>query len=150
MNKVFSHAEEVPLPSWAKEADGFIQKVLQELGHTSWEVSLLFCSNRYIKALNSQYRDKDEPTDVLSFALGETDSGTGRYVAGDIAVSLDALAENARFFGVSQDEELRRLLIHGILHLAGEDHDTNEPEEPMLKHQEEILARLAGERITGE
>jgi len=150
MNKVLFRAEEVPLPSWAKEADGFIQKVLQALGHTNWEVSVLFCSNRYIKTLNAQYREKDEPTDVLSFDLGETDSGTGRYVAGDIVVSLDALEENARFFNVSADEELRRLLVHGILHLAGEDHDTNEPEEPMLKSQEEILARLAGERITGE
>jgi len=147
VNQVFIRAEEVPLPSWAKEAGMFIEKVLESLGHENWEVSVLFCSNRYIKSLNAGYRNKDEPTDVLSFELGETDAASGRFVAGDIVLSLDALEENARFFKVSADEELRRLLVHGILHLSGEDHATNEAEEPMLKRQEAILSRLAGERI---
>jgi len=145
MNRVLFNAEEVPLPSWTKKAGAFIKRVLESIGHRNWEVSVLFCSNRYIKTLNARYRDKDEPTDVLSFELGETNGG--RYVAGDIVLSLDALEENARFFNVSQDEELRRLLVHGILHLSGEDHGTNKPDEPMLKHQEEILSRLAGEHI---
>ena len=145
MNRVFFRAEEVPLPSWTKRAGVFIRRVLETIGHKNWEVSVLFCSNRYIKTLNARYRDKDEPTDVLSFELGETSAG--RYLAGDIVLSLDALEENARFFSVPEDEELRRLLVHGILHLAGEDHGTNKPEEPMLKHQEEILSHLAGEHI---
>ena len=147
MNKVFFHAEEVPLPSWTKKAESFVKKVLDAVKCKNWEVSVLFCNNSYIKNLNSQYRDKDEPTDVLSFNLGETDADSGRYLAGDIVVSLDALEENARFFNVSVDEEMRRLLVHGILHLSGEDHSTNEPEEPMLKRQEEILACLAGNVI---
>ena len=158
MNRVFFHAEEVSLPPYCGEAGGFVKKVLKSLGRKNWEVSVLFCDNRYIKSLNAQYRNKDEPTDVLSFPLGETVSGgkeassrSGRvFVAGDIVISLDALEENARFFKVSEDEELRRLLIHGILHLAGEDHITNKAEEPMLKLQEEILASLAGERIQGK
>jgi len=143
MNKVSFRAEGLPLPPWTKAAGSFVKKVLEILGKKNWEVSLLFCDNRYIKSLNAQYLGKDEPTDVLSFSLGETVEG--RYLAGDIAVSLDALEENARFFKVSPDEELRRLLIHGILHLSGEDHATNKKEEPMLKRQEEILARLEGE-----
>ena len=163
MNRVLFHAEELPLPSWTKKAGGFVKKVLEKLGRKNWEVSVLFCNNRYIKSLNAQYRNRDEPTDVLSFPLGEpppglkaevplrkTVSGGGRsscYLAGDIVISLDALEENARFFKVSEDEELRRLLIHGILHLTGEDHATNKAEEPMLKAQEEIFAALAGERI---
>jgi len=144
MNKVFFRAEDVPLPSWTKEAEAYIHKVLEIIGHKDWEVSVLFCGNKYIKTLNAQYRDKDEPTDVLSFNLGETDAKTARYLAGDIVLSLDALEENARFFDVSEDEEMRRLFVHAILHLSGEDHATNEPEEPMLKRQEEIIARLAG------
>jgi len=147
MNKVFFRAEEAILPSWTKKAGAFIRKVLKILKINNWELSVLFCNNRYIKSLNAQYRGKDEPTDVLSFRLGESDADTGRYLAGDIVVSLDALEENARFFRVSGDEELRRLLVHGILHLSGEDHDTNDKDEPMLKVQEEILARLAAEHI---
>jgi len=150
MNKVFFHAEDVPLPSWTKGAGVFIETVLETLGHNDWEVSVLFCSNKYIKTLNAQYRDRDEPTDVLSFNLGETDANTGRYLAGDIVLSLEALEENTRFFDVTADEEMRRLFVHGILHLSGEDHATNEPEEPMLKRQEEIITRLAGNTYTGE
>jgi probable rRNA maturation factor len=146
MNHVLFRAEEVPLPSWTKAADAFISHVLDSLGLENWELSILFCNNKYIKSLNAQYRDKDEATDVLSFPIGETlpegKSGAEIYVAGDIVISLDALGENARFFKVSEDEELRRLLIHGILHLSGADHATNDKEEPMLKRQEEILEHL--------
>ena len=146
MNRVLFRAEEVPLPSWAVAADGFIQKTLDLLGQKNWELSVLFCSNRYIKSLNAQYRNRDEPTDVLSFSPGEKIPGArGRYIAGDIVISLDAVEENARFFKVSGEEELRRLLVHGILHLSGYDHVTNKAEEPMLKTQEEILIRLAEE-----
>jgi len=147
MNRILFRAEEVPLPSWTRRAGVFIRKVLDMLGHKNWELSVLFCNNRYIQSLNAQYRNRDEPTDVLSFPLGETITARRVYLAGDLVVSLDALEENARFFDVSEDEELRRLLVHGILHLSGEDHATNKAEEPMLKNQEEILIALAGERI---
>ena len=149
MNRVEFSAEEVPLPSWTRGADSFIREVLDILGLGNWELSVLFCGNRFIKSLNAQYRNKDEPTDVLSFPLGETiDGEDGRvFLAGDIVISLDALGENARFFGVAEDEELRRLLVHGILHLSGADHASNEADEPMLKTQEEILDRLKGVMI---
>ena len=144
----------MPLPPWTKAAGDFAKRVLKTLDLKNWEISVLFCDNRYIKSLNAQYRNKDEATDILSFPQGETFpagkgrfSGAGPYPAGDIVISLDALEENARFFQVPVDEELRRLLVHGILHLSGEDHATNGTKEPMLKIQEEILTALAGERI---
>ena len=145
MNRAELRAEEIPLPPWAKAAHNFILKVLETLDLKNWDLSVLFCTNRYIKSLNAQYRDKDEPTDVLSFPLGEMSPG-GRYLAGDIVISLEALEENTRFFKVSADEELRRLLIHGILHLTGNDHSSNKMEESMIKTQEEILA-LVTEKI---
>ena len=145
MNRVLIRAEGLPLPPWTKSAESFIKKVLKVLKKNNWELSVLFCDNRYIKTLNAQYRSKNRPTDVLSFSLGET-SPSGNYLAGDIVISLDALEENARLFEVSADEELRRLLVHGILHLMGEDHASNKPGEPMLKIQEEILA-MVKERI---
>ena len=139
MNRVEFSAEEVPLPLWIKSAGIFIRSVLKNLKKDKWDLSVLFCNNSYIRSLNAKYRKKDEPTDVLSFPLGET-SPSGRYLAGDIVVSLDALEENTGFFNVSGNEELRRLLVHGILHLAGEDHKTNGAFESMLKKQEEILS----------
>jgi probable rRNA maturation factor len=151
MNRVEISAEEVPLPPWAEQANSFVLKVLDRLGRDCWDLSMLFCNNRYIRSLNARFRNIDEPTDVLSFALGSSyaDEATGerRFLPGDIVVSLETLAENAGYFQVSQDEELRRLLIHGILHLDGMDHQTNKGAEPMLKLQEEILAELSGETI---
>ncbi|MDR2618308.1 MAG: rRNA maturation RNase YbeY [Treponema sp.] len=150
MNRVDFSAEEVPLPEWKGRAKSFILKVLKYLGRNNWDLSVLFCGDNYIKALNAKYRLKDEATDVLSFVLGETvedPKGGVRCVPGDIVVSLETLGKNAAFFGVTEDEELRRLLVHGILHLDGKDHKTNEPWEPMLALQEKILAHLAGERI---
>jgi len=142
MNRIFFSSEEVPLPPWTQAAGSFIKSVLKKLKIKNWELSVLFCNNRYIKKLNAQYRNKDEATDVLSFPLGET-SPSGQYLAGDIVISLDALHENSRYFNVAQDEELRRLLIHGILHLSGVDHDTNNGKEPMLETQEALLAGVA-------
>jgi probable rRNA maturation factor len=152
MNRVDFRAEEVPPPAWKGKARGFILKVLKHIGRDNWDLSVLVCGDNYIKSLNSQYRNKNEATDVLSFSLGETvDAGNGkggsRYLPGDIVISLETLEKNAEAFGVSVDEELRRLLVHGILHLDGKDHKTNKTGEPMLRQQEEILAVLAGERI---
>jgi probable rRNA maturation factor len=143
MNRVEFRAEGIPLPAWAGAAEAFVKKVLTALGHRNWDLSVLFCDNRYIKSLNARYRNRDEATDVLSFPQGEKDRN-GRFLAGDIAVSLDALEENAKFFRVRADEELRRLLVHGILHLSGKDHATNKADEPMLAAQEEILNRVKG------
>ena len=146
MNRVEIRAEGLPLPSWTKAAQSYIQKVLTGLEKKNWDVSVLFCNNSYIKNLNAEFRRKDEATDILSFPLGEM-SPSGRYLAGDIVISLDALEENVRFFKVSKDEELRRLLVHGILHLSGEDHKTRKAQEPMLETQEEILVRIKSEAI---
>jgi probable rRNA maturation factor len=151
MNRVEISAEEVPLPPWSARANDFVLKVLNRLGRDRWDLSMLFCNNEYIRSLNARFRNSDESTDVLSFSQGDSyadeAAGEQRFLAGDIVVSLETLAENAAYFQVSQDEELRRLLIHGILHLDGMDHQTNEGEEPMLKLQETILAELSGETI---
>ena len=140
-NRVEFRAEEIKIPSWVKSAEEYIQKILAYLEKDNWDLSVLFCNNKYIKTLNAQFRNKDEATDVLSFPMGEKNRA-GRYIAGDILISLDALEENSEFFKVSSDEELRRLLVHGILHLAGEDHEGIGEKEPMIKLQEEILSNI--------
>ncbi|GHV81800.1 hypothetical protein AGMMS49991_03630 [Spirochaetia bacterium] len=150
MNRVEINACEVPLPLWIGAFNQYILKVLTWLSKDRWDLSILLCNDAYIRRLNAQYRDRDEATDVLSFSLGETvldAAGETRYLPGDIVISLETLGENARYFEVSEDEELRRLVIHGILHLDGMDHDTNEPAEPMLRLQETVLAALSGDRI---
>ncbi|MCL2833735.1 MAG: rRNA maturation RNase YbeY [Treponema sp.] len=145
MNRVSFNTEGVPPPAWMGKAKLYILEVLNHLRKERWDVSVLLCGNNKIMELNSEYRKKNEATDILTFVQGET--VRGRFIAGDIVISLQALDENTGYFGVSSDEELRRLLIHGILHLDGMDHKTNSGTEPMLELQEKILTEITGETI---
>jgi probable rRNA maturation factor len=149
MNRVEVSAEETPLPAWSAALEEFAVRVLEELEHDNWDLSVLLCGDSRIKNLNAKFRGKDEATDVLSFELGAEEDGEDgrRYLPGDIVISLDTLRENAAYFDTPEDEELRRLLIHGILHLNGMDHGTNSESEPMILLQERILEDLKEEHI---
>lgn len=112
-------------PVWIDKIEPFAQKVMQKCGWDGEEFSILFCSDEYIQYLNKTYRNIDNPTDVLSFENGEKYTDEDNVVwlqAGDIAISVDTLPKNSEYFAVSQNEELKRLIIHGILHLNGYDH----------------------------
>jgi len=100
------------------------------------EISLLFCEDSVIKDLNRQYRNKDYPTDVLSF-----ESDEGDYL-GDLAISLDRAVQQATDFEVPFDMELKRLLIHGILHLLGYDHERSQEDEQIMIRMEEKVMRM--------
>lgn len=129
-----------------------IERVCQEaalvygLGPTA-EISILLCDNDYIHKLNNQYRHIDRPTDVLSFALneGEEDGYDGPDTAllGDIIISLDKVREQADEFCHSYERELAYLTIHGMLHILGYDHMTDEEKAEMRKEEEFILHRLS-------
>jgi len=146
MNAVEISVEGVGTPPWLEQARDYALAVMQRLGKENWDLSILICDDSFIRGLNRQYRDRDEATDVLSFEQGDSyrdPEGAERILAGDIVISLDALARNAEDFGISRDEELRRLMAHGILHLTGLDHEDNDPSRPMLVLQEELLRGLA-------
>jgi probable rRNA maturation factor len=152
MNKVAISADDgVPLPGWIPSLKKYALKVLARLERDKWDLSVLLCGDEAMTALNFRYRGKAEATDVLSFSSCEGDSfpAGGRLVPGDIVISLDTLKKNACLFNISEDEELRRLLIHGILHLDGMDHRTNGKAEPMLRLQEDILTEFADAHIMG-
>ena len=129
---------------------------MKECSYDGEEVSVLFCSDSFIQNLNLTYRNIDAPTDVLSFENGEryTDEDGNTWLSvGDIAISLDTLPKNALYFEVDADEELKRLLVHGILHLHGMDHGEEhvekgvEPVCEMLKIQKKILCALESEHL---
>jgi probable rRNA maturation factor len=87
------------------------------------EVSLLLTSNREMRRLNRTFRRKDKPTDVLSFPAAEAVS---MNLAGDLAISVDIAGANARQLGHSVEDEVRVLILHGLLHLAGYDHEADD------------------------
>ncbi|MGO4887224.1 rRNA maturation RNase YbeY [Anaerobacillus sp. MEB173] len=111
------------------------------------EVSVSFVNNDEIQEINREYRNIDKPTDVISFALNEQDEdelaviGEGiPNLLGDIIISIPKTIEQADSYGHSFERELGFLAVHGILHLLGYDHMTEEDEKIMFSRQEEILA----------
>jgi probable rRNA maturation factor len=86
------------------------------------DVSLLLTSSHRMRALNRSFRGKDKATDVLSFPAVDVVAST---FAGDLAISVDIAAANARRLGHSTEDEIRVLILHGLLHLAGYDHETD-------------------------
>ncbi len=155
-NRIFAAVGEgVVEPDWTEAAVQFMEKAAELLGYDGEEISLLLCNDDYIKELNKTYRNIDAPTDVLSFENDEEytdEEGTWKCV-GDIVISLQTLPVNAEYFEEDQNSELKRLLVHGLLHLNGMDHGEEHiekgkaPEGEMLKLQEQTLQKLKDEII---
>ncbi len=98
------------------------------------EVAVLITSNREIQKLNRDFRGKDKPTDVLSFPAEE------KELAGDIAISLDIARQQAKRLGHAVATELKILILHGMLHLAGHDHEADSGE--MARLEAKLRAKL--------
>ncbi len=134
---------------WAAVYEAFLLKALNALGAEDWEVSVTLTTDAAIRDLNRRWRNKDEATDVLSFeSEPETSPGSaprpprGRGCYGDLVISMDTLEVNGAYFQVEPQEELQRVSVHGLMHLMGWDHATNEAHEPMLARQEAVLATI--------
>lgn len=114
---------------------------------TATEVEVSIVSNEDIQKLNRDFRQKDTPTDVLSFALTENDDDFNLVTTqvglpnhlGDIVISYQRMVEQAKEYGHSTERELAFLVVHGFLHLNGYDHMTTEEEAQMFALQKEIL-----------
>ncbi|UER67277.1 rRNA maturation RNase YbeY [Borrelia sp. BU AG58] len=141
--------EDEGLNLWAEDVEfeyldvyrGFVLSVLECLCVREFELSVVLCSNAYIQKLNIEFRQRFEPTDVLSFNYLEEGGGRlSRVIEGDLVISLEYLRLSALEFGVEMYDELQRVTIHGILHLIGYDHKTNDfQKEEMLIIQEQVL-----------
>jgi probable rRNA maturation factor len=122
------------------------ETILKLLHQDRVELSLALVDNQAIQELNARYREKDGPTDVLSFPSGER-LPTGTKLLGDIVISVEQARMQARRRGKSLDEEVESLLIHGILHLLGYDHErSNEEARIMRKMERKIHRALCGRR----
>ena len=100
------------------------ERLLAALGVGATELSILLCDDRFIHALNLQWRAKDRPTDVLSFSMREGEGADpDDPVLGDVVISLETAARQAAERGHSPAREVQVLLVHGVLHLLGHDHD---------------------------
>lgn len=117
------------------------------------EVSVVLADDDYIHQLNHQYRGKDRPTDVLSFAMNDHCAGEhepaiaaapddSEILLGDIVISLETTARQAEEFGHGLERELAYLTVHGMLHLLGYDHEAEAERAEMRQEEEHVLSLL--------
>lgn len=137
-------------PAWSGRYRDFILRVLDDLHIESGEISILLCEDTFMAALNEKYRNNAETTDVLSFSQNEGYDGGAEKppIFGDIVISLETVRRQADEYGLSWDDEVKRVSVHAILHLLGMDHENDEIEgEAMLKRQEEMLKDYSEVRL---
>lgn len=101
------------------------------------ELNYIFCSDHYLLDINQKYLNHDYYTDIITFDNSDQHS----VIEGDIFISVDRVQENATMFGTSFNEELYRVMVHGLLHLIGFD-DKSESEKELMREKEEACLSL--------
>lgn len=119
---------------------GLAERLLAAIGEAQSELSLELVGDGRMRRLNRQYRKKDRTTDVLAFAMRESASPVSALL-GDVVISMPMARRQAKEGGRSLSEELAWLLVHGVLHLCGYDHERSDAEARRMKRREQSLMR---------
>jgi rRNA maturation RNase YbeY len=109
----FNYETDFKLNSEAKFSKWIVDTISSE-NYKLQEINYIFCNDEYLHKLNVQFLNHDTLTDIISF-----DESVGKIIQGDIFISVERVAENAKDFGVTFENELHRVMIHGILHYCG-------------------------------
>jgi rRNA maturation RNase YbeY len=125
----FELAEEDKYAEW-------ISQVLESEDKTEGEINYIFCDDSYLVEINQQYLDHDTLTDIISF-----DYTMGNLISGDIFISVERVRDNAADFNVPFEEELKRVMAHGVLHYCGYK-DKNAEDEILMRSKEEEKMKL--------
>ena len=115
----------------------WISKAIREEKCREGEINYIFCSDEYLHKINVEFLDHDTLTDIISF-----DYSVGKELHGDIYISVDRVKENATTFKVTFEEELARVLIHGILHFCGYKDKSADDAKQMRSKEDYYLSRL--------
>jgi len=112
----------------------WIRKVAAWQGKTAGDITFMFCDDEKILEVNQQYLQHDYYTDIITF-----DYSTGSVISGDLVISVDTVATNSIQFNTNFEQELHRVIIHGVLHLCGYDDGTPELRAAMTQLENEAL-----------
>jgi probable rRNA maturation factor len=114
----------------------WISKVISSENKHEGEINYIFCDDNYLVELNQQYLDHDTLTDIISFDYSE-----GNHLQGDIFISIERVRDNALDFDVLFEDELKRVLAHGVLHYCGYK-DKSEEDEKLMRQKEEEKMKM--------
>jgi len=131
-------SENIPMPALKKQKINlWIKQTAHNYEKKVGEIAYIFCNNERILEINRQYLQHDYYTDIITF-----DDSTDTTISGDIFISLETVKSNAEDFCVDFEEELHRVIIHGILHLCGQDDTTPEMKAEMTRKENMALEEL--------
>jgi len=131
-------AEEIELPTLEKRnINRWIKEIAADYGKKVGEIAYIFCSDTRILEVNKQYLNHDYYTDIITFDYTESN-----IISGDIFISIDTVKSNAEEFSQSLTAELHRIIIHGILHLCGQEDKTPELRLEMTRKENVALGKL--------
>ncbi len=126
----FNYETDFELENEAQYED-WISRIIESEGFDEGEINYIFCDDDYLHKINVEYLDHDTLTDIISF-----DYTVGNLIQGDIFVSVERVQDNAKDFNVSFEEELKRVLSHGVLHYCGYK-DKSPEDEALMRFKEE-------------
>ncbi|HPL63395.1 MAG: rRNA maturation RNase YbeY [Syntrophales bacterium] len=119
---------------------GALQKIMKRLDPSGREITVILLDDAGIRELNARHLDRDRPTNVISFPMQEGEhSDINPHILGDIAISVETAERDASKGGLTLEQELDFLAIHGILHLLGYDHEKSKKEAKEMKEMEREL-----------
>ncbi len=124
-----------------KTATVWLQKIIEQEGCMLHLLNFIFCSDDYLHRLNVEYLDHDTLTDIITFPYAEPPA-----IHGDIFISIDRVRDNAADFKVSFEQELHRVMAHGVLHLCGYG-DKTPDEQRTMRLKEDAAIKLIGDDI---
>lgn len=121
-----------------------VQVILDALDCPDGEISILIVDDPQIEELNQQYLNREGPTNVIAFAMREGEfSDLSPHLLGDVVISADTAAQEAQIAAMSMQQRFSELLVHGILHLMGYDHETSEKDARVMEDRsKELMKRI--------
>ena len=136
----FSYQENINTLFDEKNVSDWICRVIRRHGKIPGKINYLFSNDEYVHDVNVRFLNHDTYTDIITF-----DNVVGDRISGDIIISIDRVEENAALFENTFDEELRRVIIHGVLHLIGNKDKTDEEAKNMRKLENDALKMVVGD-----
>lgn len=115
----------------------WLSGVLLKEGFSFQSINFIFCTDHFLLKLNRQFLGHDSLTDILTFDY--TSENTPEELSGEIFISVDRVKENAKIFGVTFDEEIQRVMVHGVLHLCGYSDKTQKEKKQMRINENKYL-----------
>lgn len=127
----FKLQSEVQISTW-------ITNTISSEAYKLGDINYVFCDDEYLHKLNVEFLNHDTLTDIISF-----DYSVGKIIQGDIFISIERVTDNAKDFGVSYEDELKRVIIHGVLHYCGYKDKTDDDAKLMREKENHYLSQLS-------